>query len=106
MTFDQLQPVSVGDLTFDVRTLGPEDGEPVLLLHERDHSDDVASDEARVRELLACLVDADATDPGALQEVLFALYTLLSAHFWREEAVLVKLAALADEDEVREVVRS
>ena len=33
MSFDQLQPVTVGDLTFDVRTLGPDDGEPVLLLH-------------------------------------------------------------------------
>jgi pimeloyl-ACP methyl ester carboxylesterase len=33
MTFDQLQPVTVGSLTFDVRTLGPDDGEPVLLLH-------------------------------------------------------------------------
>jgi pimeloyl-ACP methyl ester carboxylesterase len=33
MTFDQLQPVTVGDLVFDVRTLGPDDGEPVLLLH-------------------------------------------------------------------------
>ena len=33
MTFDQLQPVTVGDLTFDVRTLGPEGGEPVMLLH-------------------------------------------------------------------------
>jgi len=33
MTFDQLQPVDVGGLTFDVRTLGPEDGEPVVLLH-------------------------------------------------------------------------
>jgi pimeloyl-ACP methyl ester carboxylesterase len=33
MTFDQLQPVTVGELTFDVRTLGPDDGEPVLLLH-------------------------------------------------------------------------
>ena len=33
MTFDQLQPVSVGGLTFDVRTLGPDDGEPVVLLH-------------------------------------------------------------------------
>jgi hypothetical protein len=29
--------------------------------------------------------------------VLYALYTLLSAHFWREEAVLVRLAALPDE---------
>ena len=33
MTFDQLDPVAVGDLTFDVRTLGPDDGEPVVLLH-------------------------------------------------------------------------
>jgi pimeloyl-ACP methyl ester carboxylesterase len=33
MTFDQLQPVTIGDLTFDVRTLGPDDGEPVMLLH-------------------------------------------------------------------------
>jgi pimeloyl-ACP methyl ester carboxylesterase len=33
MTFDQLQPVTVGDMTFDVRTLGPDDGAPVVLLH-------------------------------------------------------------------------
>jgi pimeloyl-ACP methyl ester carboxylesterase len=33
MTFDQLQPITVGDLTFDVRTAGPDDGEPVVLLH-------------------------------------------------------------------------
>ena len=33
MTFDQLDQVAVGDLTFDVRTLGPDDGEPVVLLH-------------------------------------------------------------------------
>jgi pimeloyl-ACP methyl ester carboxylesterase len=33
MTFEQLEPVVVGDLTFDVRTLGPNDGEPVMLLH-------------------------------------------------------------------------
>lgn len=33
MTFGQLQPVAVGDLTFDVRTLGQDDGEPVMLLH-------------------------------------------------------------------------
>jgi pimeloyl-ACP methyl ester carboxylesterase len=29
----QLQQVDVGDLTFDVRVDGPEDGQPVLLLH-------------------------------------------------------------------------
>jgi hypothetical protein len=68
-----------------------------LLLHERDASDDVADDRAAVRELLAQLVTADAGDAGSLQEVLYALYTLLSAHFWREEALFVKLAGLRDE---------
>ena len=29
----QIQQVDVGDLTFDVRADGPEDGRPVLLLH-------------------------------------------------------------------------
>ncbi|MGA8988023.1 alpha/beta fold hydrolase [Aeromicrobium sp.] len=33
MTFDLITPVTVGDLTFDVRMLGPEDGDPVILLH-------------------------------------------------------------------------
>ncbi len=33
MTFDSTHPITVGDLTFDVRTDGPEDGEPVILLH-------------------------------------------------------------------------
>ena len=33
MTFDTTTPVRVGDLTFDVRTAGPDDGEPVILLH-------------------------------------------------------------------------
>lgn len=33
MTYDSTTPVTVGDLTFDVRSTGPEDGDPVLLLH-------------------------------------------------------------------------
>jgi pimeloyl-ACP methyl ester carboxylesterase len=33
MTFDTTTPVTVGDLTFDVRFAGPEDGAPVFLLH-------------------------------------------------------------------------
>ena len=33
MTFDETKPVTVGDLTFDVRFAGPEDGTPVMLLH-------------------------------------------------------------------------
>src|SRR4051794_7176657 len=73
------------------------------LLHVPDESEDVADDRAAVRELLSCLVLADPSDPGKLQEVLYALYTLLSAHFWREEAMLMKLAAAPDEERVREV---
>jgi pimeloyl-ACP methyl ester carboxylesterase len=33
MTFDETTPVTVGELTFDVRTAGPDDGIPVILLH-------------------------------------------------------------------------
>lgn len=33
MTYDETTPVTVGELTFDVRLLGPDDGEPVVLLH-------------------------------------------------------------------------
>jgi pimeloyl-ACP methyl ester carboxylesterase len=33
MTYDETTPVMVGDLTFDVRTVGDENGEPVVLLH-------------------------------------------------------------------------
>jgi hypothetical protein len=75
-----------------------------LLLNERDDSDDVATDRAAVRELLARLATEDARDAGALQEVLYALYAVLSAHFWREEAVFVRLAALPDEARVHEMI--
>src|SRR3954452_1411627 len=68
-----------------------------LLLHERDDSAAVAHDAEALRVLLAQLAHADAADAGAIQEVLYAMYTLLSAHFWREEALLVKLAGLPDD---------
>ena len=73
------------------------------LLHERDESDTVAADRVALRELLGRLADVDAEDEGALQEVLYALYTMLSAHFWREEAVILKLAALPEEQRVAEL---
>ena len=74
------------------------------LLNERDDSDAVERDRVAVRELLGRLADASAHDVGSLQETLYALYTLLSSHFWREEALIVKLAALSDEDRVRDVM--
>ncbi|MET1039316.1 MAG: alpha/beta hydrolase [Aeromicrobium sp.] len=33
MSYDITHPVTVGELTFDVRTSGPDDGDPVILLH-------------------------------------------------------------------------
>ena len=33
MTFDSTRPVTVGELTFDVRTAGPDTGPPIILLH-------------------------------------------------------------------------
>lgn len=33
MSFESARPVTAGELTFDVRTAGPEDGPPVVLLH-------------------------------------------------------------------------
>jgi hemerythrin superfamily protein len=67
------------------------------LLGEEDRSDTVAGDRAKVRDLLAQLSQADPDDPGALQEPLYALYAILSAHFWREEEIYLKLTALRDE---------
>jgi hemerythrin superfamily protein len=78
--------------------------EAARLLGEPDSSDTVADDRAAVRSLLARLATSDVADEGALQEVLYALYTLLSAHFWREEELFVKLARFRDEQRVHAVV--
>ena len=67
------------------------------LLREEDGSSTVAGDRAKIRDLLAQLSHADPDDPGALQEPLYALYAILSAHFWREEELYLKLTALGDE---------
>jgi hemerythrin superfamily protein len=71
--------------------------EAAQLLGGADGSDSVAADRAAVRELLARLALADPEDEGAIQEVLYALYALLTAHLWREEEVLVNLATARDE---------
>ena len=67
--------------------------EAATLLGEQDESDTVALDSERVRELLARLSHADASDVGTLQEITLGLYTLLAAHMWREEELYLKLAA-------------
>ena len=61
------------------------------LLGGPDESDCVARDRAAIRDLLGRLVACDCEDAGALQEVIYALYVLLSSHVWREEAVYLRL---------------
>lgn len=78
--------------------------EAARLLEAEDASDTVAGDRAAVRELLARLALADPSDAGALQEVLYALYALLSAHLWREEEVYVRFSQLGDQTGVDEVI--
>ena len=66
------------------------------LLGEPDGSDAVAGDRAQVRVLLSALAGADPDDVGALQEVIYALYALLSSHVWREEELYLKLTSVPD----------
>jgi iron-sulfur cluster repair protein YtfE (RIC family) len=61
------------------------------LLARPDDSADVALDEAAVRERIAEFAAADVRDTGRLQELLYGLYVLLSAHLWREEQVYLEL---------------
>jgi hypothetical protein len=64
------------------------------LLGRLDDSDSVALDRAAVRARLTQLAAADPRDVGILQQLLYALYTLLSAHFWREEGLYLDLVYL------------
>jgi hypothetical protein len=74
------------------------------LLGDRDDSDDVSRDRALVRGLIRELVAADPRDVGHLQELLYALYALLSAHFWRGDALYLRLLAEQPEGRVRQLL--
>jgi hemerythrin superfamily protein len=74
------------------------------LLGEECDSEACASDRVAVRNLLGDLAITDCEDVGALQELLFALYTILSAHMWREEQVYVQLAARTSDAKMGELL--
>jgi hypothetical protein len=69
------------------------------LLGERDASDIVARDRAEIRRLIRELVSADPRDAGRLEELLYALYALLGSHFWRGDALYLRL--LSDQPDAR-----
>ena len=75
-----------------------------LLLSRPDDSSAVAFDEAELRELIGDLAEADTRDVGRLQEILYALYTLLSSHLWREEQLYLELLASPREEATRDLL--
>jgi hypothetical protein len=54
-----------------------------------------------LRRLVGELAEADVRDTGRLQEIFYALYALLEAHFWRGDAVYLKLMRLRHQGPVR-----
>lgn len=71
------------------------------LLGEVDASDAVHRARAELRRLIAGLTAVDTDDVGRLQELLYALYALLSAHFWRGEALYLRLLSEQPDERVR-----
>jgi iron-sulfur cluster repair protein YtfE (RIC family) len=75
------------------------------ILARSDESADVAVDEAAVRERITDLAAADPEDAGRLQELLYAIYALLSSHLWREEQLYLELLASDHEVDARRLLR-
>ena len=75
------------------------------ILARSDESADVAIDEAAVRERITDLAAADPEDAGHLQELLYAIYALLSSHLWREEQLYLELLASDHEADARRLLR-
>ena len=75
------------------------------ILARSDDSSVVAVDEAAVRERIAELAGADPEDAGRLQELLYAIYALLSSHLWREEQLYLELISSARQSDARSLLR-
>jgi hemerythrin superfamily protein len=73
------------------------------LLHDRDDSGSVRRDRTELRRLVEELVAADPSDCGRLQELLYAMYLLLSGHFQREDGIYLRLVAAQPESRVRQL---
>ena len=58
-----------------------------------------------MRERISDLAAADPEDTGRLQELLYAIYTLLSSHLWREEQLYLELLASDRETDARRLLR-
>lgn len=79
--------------------------EAARLLGGQDDSATVAEDREQVRELLGRLALVDVREVGEIQEILYALHTLLLSHLWREEEIYLRLVAARDQDVAHDVLR-
>ncbi|MFL5909354.1 MAG: hemerythrin domain-containing protein [Gaiellaceae bacterium] len=70
-----------------------------------DDSSGAAVDEAAVRERISELAAADPEDAGHLQELLYAIYALLSSHLWREEQLYLEVLSSEREADARRLLR-
>jgi iron-sulfur cluster repair protein YtfE (RIC family) len=55
-------------------------------------------DHAAIRERVTALAAADLDDVELLEELLYALHTLISLHFWKEEEIYFPLLDLEPSD--------
>ena len=62
-------------------------------------------DRREVRERIRELVAADPSDPGAIQEILYALHAVLAIHLEHEAEVYLKLVQMQPEQPVRRLFR-
>jgi len=73
------------------------------LLHSRDDSAAVRRDRTELRRLIQALAAADPADAGRLQELLYAMYLLLTGHFQREDAIYLRLVQAQPESRLRQL---
>ena len=65
----------------------------------------VAHDRTEIRSRIQELAGADPTDPGALQEILYALHALLTIHLENATEVYLKLVQTQPDEPVRRLFR-
>lgn len=61
------------------------------LLGGVDETDSIDHDRSELRRRITELVECDPDDAGRLQELVYAIYALLSIHFWKKEEIFLRL---------------
>ena len=73
------------------------------LLGDRDDSESVRRDRTELRRVIHALVNADPRDSGHLQELLYAMYLLLTGHLQRADGIYLRLVQAQPESRLRQL---